>query len=105
MKLISKNITQSEQVREFLDGSERRSVVLKTAAMGLGVYQPGWRWSLHAGAQTGKPSARHIGYIVSGQMIIQDADGLEILLKTGDAFEVEPGHDAWVFGDEVCFAL
>lgn len=23
----------------------------------------------------------------------------------GDAFEVKPGHDAWVLGDETCVAL
>lgn len=33
------------------------------------------------------------------------ADGTEVDLGPGDAFEVGPGHDAWVKGDEVCVAL
>lgn len=28
-----------------------------------------------------------------------------IEIGSGDAFEVGPGHDAWVMGDETCVAL
>ncbi len=105
MKIIAKNLNNSEQSRNFLDGSFRKTVQLRTAAVGLGTYQPGWRWSLHAGAQTGKLSENHIGYIISGHMIIQDSDGVEMKIGTGDGFEVMPGHDAWVTGNEPCIAL
>lgn len=62
-------------------------------------------WSLHAGKQTGKASENHIGYIISGSMMIQDSTGNEIRVGPGDAFEVGPGHDAWVIGGEPCIAL
>jgi hypothetical protein len=105
LKIIAKSLDTSDPSRVFLDGSIRRAVRLRTAAIGLGTYQPGWRWSIHAGPQTGKPSEKHVGYIVSGHMAIKDSDGGEIRVGPGDGFEVMPGHDAWVLGDEPCIAI
>jgi uncharacterized cupin superfamily protein len=105
LKIVAKNIISSEQSRRFLDGSVRQTVQLKSAVIGLGTYQPGWKWSLHAGVQTGKPSENHIGYIVSGHKIVRDSDGVEIEIGPGDGFEVMSGHDAWVIGIEPCVAL
>lgn len=73
--------------------------------IGRGVYKPGWRWSEHAGPQSGTPSASHIGYIESGTMVVRGADGVEVTLGSGQAFEVSANHDAWVVGDEPCVAL
>lgn len=73
--------------------------------MGLGRYLPGWKWSLHVGAQTRKPAAAHIGYVISGQMCVRSSQGVEVLIGVGSAFEILPGHDAWVVGDEPCIAL
>jgi hypothetical protein len=99
------NLLLAEQSRIFLDGSNRSVVQLRTAVVGLGTYQPGWKWSLHAGTQSGKPSENHIGYIVSGLMTIQDSNGYELQIGPGEAFEVNPGHDAWVVGNVPCVAL
>jgi hypothetical protein len=38
-------------------------------------------------------------------MVIKSVEGLEVIVGPGDAFEVAPGHDAWVVGDEPCLAL
>ncbi|MCH7738309.1 MAG: hypothetical protein IH872_13025 [Chloroflexi bacterium] len=38
-------------------------------------------------------------------MLIRGADGGEVLVGPGDAFEAPPGHDAWVVGDEACIVL
>lgn len=89
----------------FIDGSTRSYTALRTAAIGLGTYQPGWRWSLHAGSQTGKDSENHIGYIISGRMMVSDTSGNQVEIEAGCAFEMEPGSDAWVIGDEPCVAL
>ena len=103
--IVAGNPANAESVRQFLDGSTRSHTLLRSAAIGLGVYQPGWRWSKHAGPQTGKPSANHIGYVISGFMMVMDAAGGEEEIGPGFAFEVGPGNDAWVVGDAPCTAL
>lgn len=103
--VVIKNLERSENSRTFLDGSKRTVVILNTVAIGRGEYLPGWRWSKHAGAQTGKSSEAHIGYILSGQMAVRSPDGKELTVRTGDAFEMPPNHDAWVVGSEPCVAL
>jgi hypothetical protein len=95
----------SESARKFLDGSCRSDTLLRSARIGFGTYQVGWKWSLHAGPQTGKSSGNHIGYILSGRMVVRDSAGIEREVGPGQAFEVGPGHDAWVIGSESCTAL
>ena len=99
------DLSSSEQSGSFLDGSHRSVVQLRSAVIGSGTYLPGWKWSLHVGAQSGKPSENHVGYVVSGHMTIQDSNGNEQKVGPGEAFEVSPGHDAWVVGDVPCIAL
>ncbi|NIW80890.1 MAG: hypothetical protein GWN16_16135 [Calditrichae bacterium] len=103
--MVVENLAHPKKSRNFLDGSTRSEAELHSAKIGLGIYQAGWKWTLHAGAQTGKSSENHIGYIISGHMIIQDAIGAQREVGSGDAFEIGPGHDAWVLGNTPCIAL
>lgn len=69
-------------------------------------FQPGWRWSESvkpiAGTQTCQ--FRHVGAVLSGRLNVQHGDEL-VELAPGDAYVVEPGHDAWVVGDEPFVAV
>ena len=103
--IVAGTLLNSDNGRAFLDGSSRSDTTLRSAIVGLGTYHAGWKWSLHAGAQTGKSSENHIGYILSGRMMVRDSTGIEKEVGPGDAFEVGPGHDAWVIGGESCTAL
>ena len=103
--LVIGNPLNSDNVRIFLDGSRRSEIMLRSAKIGFGTYHAGWKWSLHAGPQTGKPSGHHIGYILSGRMVVRDSAGIEQAVGPGQAFEVGPGADAWVIGSESCTAL
>ena len=71
----------------------------KAARMTL---QPGWKWSECIKPLVGGDScqARHVGAVVSGRMHIVHDDGTETDAGPGDAYVIEPGHDAWVVGDE-----
>jgi hypothetical protein len=64
--------------------------------------QPGWKWSEHIKPIVGgdKCQARHVGYLASGSIHVVHDDGTEADLSAGDAYVIEPGHDAWVVGDE-----
>jgi hypothetical protein len=99
------NPAESGDIGRFLDGSVRSRIALRSVCIGWGTYQPGWRWSLHAGGPSGKPSENHVGYVLSGRLTVQDSSGTEIEIGPGEAFEVGPGHDAWVIGDDPCVAL
>ena len=103
--LVIGNPLNADNSRAFLGGSVRSETILRSAIIGFGTYQAGWKWSLHAGPQTGKSSGNHIGYILSGRMIIRDTAGIEREIGPGQAFEAGPGHDAWVIGNESCTAL
>ena len=103
--VIAAAAENTETQRVMLDGSTRSYALLRSVTVGLGHYQPGWRWSQHAGPQTGKPSENHVGYLISGAMMIQDTKGREERVEAGFAFEIEAGGDAWVVGDEVCIAF
>jgi hypothetical protein len=106
METLVKNVANDiEKSWIFLDGSKRGVVFLDSIIIGEGTYLPGWRWSEHVGKQTGKQSQAHLGYVRSGHMIIQNPQGEERELGPGDAFEIGPGHDAWVTSDEPCVAL
>ena len=67
-------------------------------------FQPGWRWSecVKPVAGTDSCQVHHVGAIVSGRIHVVPEDGAEADLGPGDAYVIEPGHDAWVVGDEPC---
>ena len=64
--------------------------------------QPGWRWSecIKPVAGTETCQSHHVGAVVSGTMHVAHSDGTEQDIAEGDAYVIEPGHDAWVTGDE-----
>ena len=64
--------------------------------------QPGWRWSecIKPVVKTDSCQAHHVGTVVAGRMHVAHGDGTEIDIGPGDAYVIEPGHDAWVVGDE-----
>jgi hypothetical protein len=72
---------------------------VKAARMTL---QPGWRWSdcIKPLAGTDSCQARHLGALVSGSLTVKHDDGSEVTLVAGDAYVIEPGHDAWVQGQD-----
>jgi hypothetical protein len=64
--------------------------------------EPGWRWSECVKPVVGTESCqhRHIGVVQSGSMRITHEDGTVVDLAAGDAYVIEPGHDAEVVGDQ-----
>jgi len=65
-------------------------------------FEPGWRWSECIKPIVGTEScqARHVGFVQSGRMHVAHEDGTEQDLEPGAAYVIEPGHDAWIIGDE-----
>jgi quercetin dioxygenase-like cupin family protein len=106
--LISKRFETSDEVREFTDGKGHVELVdLNGHQVGLGTFEPGWRWSQHVKPLAGTDSCQveHIGYVLEGRMALKMDDGTELEFGPGDAFHMPPGHDAWIVGDEACKLL
>jgi quercetin dioxygenase-like cupin family protein len=101
----AKSLDSPDTTWTFLDESARGVVNLGRVAVGRGNYRPGWRWSQHVQPLSGKESAEHVGYVISGRMRVRAKDGTEVEVGPGEAFIAAPGHDAWVVGDEPCIAL
>jgi len=96
-----KSLDNPDETRDFEQGK------LQTATLGdfkvaRAILQPGWKWSEHVKplAQTESCEVRHTGYAISGQLKVVMDDRSELDLAPGDAYVIEPGHDAWVVGDE-----
>ena len=64
--------------------------------------EPGWRWSDCIKPAVGGDSCQvhHVGVIQSGTLHVSHEDGTEQDIGPGHAYVIEPGHDAWVVGDE-----
>ncbi len=71
-------------------------------SVGRFAFEPGWRWSECVKPVVGTDSCqiRHVGVVESGRLAIKHEDGTEVEIGPGDAYTIEPGHDAWVVGDE-----
>jgi hypothetical protein len=98
------------EVREFSAPDETRApdktkvdiVRMGASSASRMSMQPGWRWSecIKPVAGTDSCQLHHVGVIVSGTLHVAHEDGSEQDIGAGSAYVIEPGHDAWVVGDE-----
>ena len=90
-----------DETREFPNGKLEISNV-GSAMIGRATFQPGWKWSNDVKPIAGTDSCQvpHQGYVVSGRIHIKMDDGTEFDAGPGDAYDIPPGHDGWVVGDE-----
>jgi class 3 adenylate cyclase len=105
-RLQRKNLRQPDELRPL--GRGRLELVeLGDVAIGRVSYEPGWRWSVDLKPIVGTASCEihHLGFVVSGRLRVMMDDGSTVLLEPDDAFEVPPGHDAWVEGDDQFVAV
>jgi len=76
--------------------------------VGRATYEPGWRWSEHAGPAVGatRCTVEHVGLVVSGTATAALEDGRVFELRAGELFYIPPiPHDSWVVGDEPYVSL
>ncbi|MFJ6793082.1 cupin domain-containing protein [Streptomyces sp. NPDC091268] len=106
--IVRKNFDSADETRPFEEGMGRLEL-LETdhGPVGRAVFEPGWQWSKHVKPLAGTDScqAAHLGYVVSGGLKVVMDDGEDIELRPGDFIQIDPGHDAWVLGDEPCVVL
>ena len=98
---IRKSLDSPEEVRPIKNGRVEVVNLGDVTAM-RATFEPGWKWSESVKPVAGTKSCEvaHMGYMMSGRMMIKMDDGTEVEFKPGDVGVIPPGHDAWVLGDE-----
>lgn len=105
--LESKSFDSPEEVRPFTDKGAAEVVSLADSTVLRGRFEAGWRWSEHVAPIAGTKVCQspHLLYVLSGRMHLRMEDGTEGEVGPGDVARIEPGHDAWVVGEEACVVI
>jgi ketosteroid isomerase-like protein len=98
------NLERDGEVRNFQAHGHAVVGSAGGAALVVGTFEPGWRFSVDLGPMVGTTTCltRHLGYVLSGRMHVHMDDGTDLEIGPGDLFDLPAGHDAWVVGDEPC---
>jgi class 3 adenylate cyclase len=100
-RLQFKSFASPDEVRVFPNG-RAEIISLDESVIGRAAYEPGWRWSTAMSSIAGTASCQlhHLGYSISGVIHVATEDGQTIDIPPASVYEIPPGHDAWVVGDE-----
>jgi hypothetical protein len=93
-----------------IDGADHREVggaTIDVVPVGTGrvkrvVYPAGFRWSKNMQPEVGTDLCMHahVGFLARGRIEGEYSDGCTFEYEAPAAIAVEPGHDAWVAGEE-----
>src|SRR5437667_8164646 len=100
-RLRYKSLARPDEVRSL--PNERVNLVnLGDTTVVRTRFNPGWRWSTDLAPimKTRSCEVHHLGHSVSGIVRVRIDDGEELDIPPDSIFEIPPGHDAWVVGDE-----
>lgn len=66
------------------------------------IYPVGFRWSrdMQPITHTTRCNFAHVGFLLQGQVHVDYPDGCTVEFQAPQVVVIEPGHDAWVVGDE-----
>ena len=100
-RVLFKSLDAPDEVRRMPKG--RLDIFnLDEVVIGRTVWDPGWHW-----AEDVKPIAgtalcqyHHVGVSLQGTLRIRMEDGSTAEIGPGNVFDIPPGHDGWVVGDE-----
>jgi hypothetical protein len=109
LEVILKRFEEPDEIRTFENG-KFEVVRIGNMTIGRATYKPGWKWSIHVGADLGASSCNveHVGLVLSGCATAAMEDGTIYELRAGNLFYIAPGppgHDSWVVGDETYVSL
>jgi class 3 adenylate cyclase len=100
-RLQAKPLAQPDEIRPTPFG-QVDIYNLDDLVIGRMVFQPGWHWMEHVRpiAGTSLCQYHHVGICVSGRLGNRLEDGTTNEIGPGMVYEIPPGHDGWVIGDE-----
>lgn len=100
-RIEHKSLYTPDEVREF-PRMQLNLLRIGSLMIGLGRVEPGFRWSEHVRRATDEPlcQVHHTQLLLSGRFAVEMDDGEYVEIGPNEVFDVPPGHDAWVIGDE-----
>jgi len=100
-RLQAKSIADPDEVRTFPNGSIA-IFSLDDVIIGRTLFQPGWHWATDVKPIAGTASCQyhHLGVCVTGRLGIRMDDGTTFEVGPNSVFDIPPGHDGWVIGDD-----
>lgn len=100
-RLQAKSLEHPDEVRPTPFGHVD-IYTLDDLVIGRMVFEPGWHWMEHVRpiAGTSLCQYHHVGICVSGRLGNRLEDGTTNEIGPGMVYEIPPGHDGWVVGDE-----
>ena len=108
MAVTVKSLDTPDQAYDFGSGGRYDITVIGDSMAARSILNPGWSWDEHvkqyAGGAESCPETHH-EYVISGRIRYLTDDGDEIHAQAGDHLVIEPGHRAWVVGDEPCVVV
>lgn len=106
MRLQRRSFSEPADTRTFPNGKVE-VIELDDHVIGRMTYEPGWRWSTDVKPLAGTSSCQyhHVGVTLAGRLRVEMSDGTELEIRPGDVFEIPPGHDAWVVGEEAWLSV
>src|SRR3984957_16126297 len=97
----AKSLRTPDQVRRFPNG-QIANVSHGETTIGRFVFQPGWRWSRDVGPIAGTRSCQihHQGVVLRGKLLGEKDTGEGCEFIVDEVYDIPPGPDATVPGDE-----
>jgi class 3 adenylate cyclase len=105
-KLQHKAFDEPDEVRAY-EGGRTEIFELDEFVIGRMTMEPGWTWhdNVRPIAGTERCMYHHLGFVLSGTLHVWYEDGTEAMIGPQQMFEMPPGHDAEVIGDEAWVAV
>jgi quercetin dioxygenase-like cupin family protein len=105
--LEKKSLDKPDETRDLSGMGKVEIVKIGQSMASRATFNPGWRWSQHVKPIAGTDSCQvlHEGVVMAGKLHVKSNDGTEEDYKAGDVWVIQPGHDAWVVGNEPVVAI
>ena len=108
-------MTPTDPLLAPIPGADRREIggvtvdAVRTGAARVKrvIYPSGFRWSKNIKplVDTDLCQHAHVGFLAQGQIHVQYADGCTLEFAAPQVMAIEPGHDAWVVGDQAAVLI
>jgi quercetin dioxygenase-like cupin family protein len=105
--LAKKSLDAPDETRDLSGMGKVEVVKIGELTVSRSTFKPGWRWSEHVKPIVGGDSCQvlHHSFVISGRLGVRSNDGSEEEYRAGDVWVIQPGHDAWVVGEEPVVSL